>query len=217
MVWLHILAGTAGLVSGLAAMIVRKGSRAHAAAGIGFVASMSVMAISGVVLAFLDQDPRSVVPGLFTFYLVVTAWLAVRTPWRWNRLALGASALLVFAVGAYAFLLARPAAGEAVSVNAYHFFGLICVAAGSSDLRQLAFGLASGRQRLVRHLWRMLMALVLACAAFFLGQADEFPAYLQNFALLAVPVIVPLLAIPYWLLRIRRKGWAGPRPSLAGI
>ena len=34
-----------------------------------------------------------------------------------------------------------------------------------------------------------------------LGQADEFPEALRTPALFAVPVVVPLVALPYWMWR----------------
>ncbi len=49
----------------------------------------------------------------------------------------------------------------------------------------------------------MCYALFIAALSFFLGQADEFPDALRHSALLAIPVLVPFLAMLYWLWRIR--------------
>lgn len=218
MVWLHILAGTMGLASGLVAVCMPKGQRAHAIAGQVFVGSMAVMALSGTVLAYLEQNSRSVIGGLFTFYLVTTAWLAVHTRWKGYRAAIACLAALAFLIAAYAAILARSAVaqGGSGSIVFYALVGLLALAAGASDTKQIIAPPASGRQRLARHAWRMLTALVLACAAFFLGQADEFPRVLQHMGLLMLPVLLSLLAIPYWLLRIWRGRWvSAPRAATA--
>ena len=67
-----------------------------------------------------------------------------------------------------------------------------------------------GARRLARHLWRMCFALFIAAASFFLGQADEFPEPLRIPALLALPVLAVLLAMLYWLWRVRiRRTYRG--------
>ena len=53
-----------------------------------------------------------------------------------------------------------------------------------------------------RHLWRMLFALYIAAASFFLGQADVLPEAIRIPALLAIPAFAPLLAMVYWLWRV---------------
>jgi ABC-type Fe3+-siderophore transport system permease subunit len=51
----------------------------------------------------------------------------------------------------------------------------------------------------------MCFALLIAAGSFFVGQAHTFPEALRQPALLAVPVLVPLLAMPYWVWRLRRR------------
>ena len=56
----------------------------------------------------------------------------------------------------------------------------------------------------------MCFALFIAAASFFLGQADEFPELLRIPALLALPVLAVLLAMLYWLWRVRiRRTYRG--------
>ena len=75
---LHVGSGGVGLVSGAAAMTFRKGGRLHRAAGNVFFAAMLTMsAIGAAVAPFLPQRP-SIFAGIFTFYLVATAWATVR-------------------------------------------------------------------------------------------------------------------------------------------
>lgn len=50
----------------------------------------------------------------------------------------------------------------------------------------------------------------IATGSFFLGQMDEFPAWLQRPALMAIPAMLPLVLMIYCLWRIRiRRALAG--------
>ena len=64
-----------------------------------------------------------------------------------------------------------------------------------------------GTRRLSRHLWRMCFALFIASGSFFLGQAQLIPKPYRNFALLAIPAFAPLVAMAYWLWRVRRRSY----------
>lgn len=212
--WLHIAGGAIGLGSGLIAVAAAKGSRLHARAGQAFVASMAVMALSGAWLATRDADAQSIVAGVFTFHLVATAWLAVRPRMPALRPVLMACAALagLLALGSGLAALRQWHAGDAGEGVFLGLLAGLAALAGAGDVRQVRQGPVTGRARLVRHLWRMLLALLLASAAFFLGQADEFPAVLRERPLLlATPVLAALAALPYWLWRMRHR--SRPRPA----
>src|SRR5215208_3729866 len=68
---IHICAGVLGLLSGVAAMLFRKGSRRHGLAGNVFFVTMGVMGSTAALLG-------NVFGGLFVCYLVATAWLTAR-------------------------------------------------------------------------------------------------------------------------------------------
>src|SRR3954454_7289949 len=74
----HILGGILGFLSGSAALVVRKGSRLHRMTGDMFVVSMLSMTASGALLALMRSQRFNVLAGVFTFYLVATAWLTVK-------------------------------------------------------------------------------------------------------------------------------------------
>jgi hypothetical protein len=81
----------------------------------------------------------------------------------------------------------------------------VALLAGIGDSRMIRSGRLARAPRLARHLWRMCFALWTAAGSFFLGQADKLPETLRIPALLAVPVLVPLVAIAYWLWRVRSR------------
>ena len=74
----HICAGTLGLVSGAATLSLRKGSPRHVLAGKIFVLSMLTMAAGAVYLAITKHQTNNIGGGIFTFYLILTAWLTAR-------------------------------------------------------------------------------------------------------------------------------------------
>jgi hypothetical protein len=79
---LHIVAGTLGMLSGYVAVFLLKGSRRHGLAGNVFVITMLCLSASGVFLAVMRSQPGNILGGTLTFYLVATAWLAVRAARR---------------------------------------------------------------------------------------------------------------------------------------
>jgi hypothetical protein len=83
--------------------------------------------------------------------------------------------------------------------------------AGIGDVRVIRAGGIRGTSRLARHLRRMSWALWIAASSFFFGQAKVIPKPIRIPALLAFPVLVVLVAMLYWLWRVRI------RRSLRGI
>src|SRR5690242_18027618 len=78
LLFLHIIAGTLGMLSGFVAVFLRKGSRRHGVAGDVFCVSMLIMSAAGVYMAFVRSQPGNILGGTLTFYLVATAWITAR-------------------------------------------------------------------------------------------------------------------------------------------
>src|SRR5205814_3093634 len=95
---LHISSACAGLAAGFMAMIFRKGSGLHGAAGTIFSVAMLAMGGAGAFIAgFLRPNVGNVMGGLFLIYLVSTAWIAAkRKDWKIGVIDF---ASLVFALG----------------------------------------------------------------------------------------------------------------------
>lgn len=96
----------------------------------------------------------------------------------------------------------------------FFIFGSVALLASVGDLRLIRSGGVQsirGAPRLARHLWRMSFALAIAAFSFFLGQAKVIPKPIRIIPLLAIPPLVVLAALLYWLWRVRI------RRSLRGI
>ena len=209
MILLHILGGLVGLTSGALALSAPKGGNLHRKAGIVFVCAMLVMSTSGAVMAALMPERISVIAGMLTFYLVITALLTVRRPaqrFRWMEVGAMVFAL-VLGLLSISFAVQGLSAGNTNGIAPMGFiFGAVALLAASGDVRMLARNIPWA-QRIARHLWRMCFALWIAAASFFLGQSDEFPEALRIMPLLCTPVLLVLLLLFYWLARVLFTPW----------
>lgn len=212
---LHIGGGTVGLASGTVAALAKKGGPIHRAAGNVFFASMLVMAVFAAVLAVVVRDQSSNLLGaLFTFYLVVTAWLTVRraagTIGGAEKIALAfVLALLVpFALLVYGALRGAAPALHGPVLVATDVVGVLVVIAALSDVKVVVMGGISGASRIARHLWRMLTALVFATgSAFTNGLPRLLPGPMHVPPAFFLPILFPLALLIFWMVRVRLTDW----------
>jgi uncharacterized membrane protein len=206
---LHISAGMVGMVSGAAALILRKGSPRHALAGKVFVASMLTMAATATYLAILKHQDSNIGGGILTFYLVATAWLTARRKDGETSILDWGALLVPVALGLLTWLqgLRMIEAGSPdgnFRVGMSFFIGTVLLLAGAGDLRMLLRGGVFGKQRIVRHLWRMCFGLFIATGSFFLGQGSKiFPSIFRQSPLMLIPAFLPLLLLAFWVFRVR--------------
>jgi uncharacterized membrane protein len=217
MVLIHIAAALLALATGAVALYAVKGSTPHRTSGLIFVGAMLVMAGTGALMAvFVVPDGVNVIAALLTVYFVATALLTVRRFEQARELLKGLM-IAGIVLGLFAFGLAFEAAsstdGQVNGIPAplLVMFGLAGVIGGLLDARLLRAGNIGGAHRLARHVWRMVFAMFIATASFFLGQAQVFPEPIRRSGVLAVPVIVVLLLLVYWLMRLLFR-WR-PLPS----
>lgn len=209
----HIVAGLISVLSGLVALVVRKGSRLHRRAGNVFVISMLGMAAGGAYLALERSQRENVLGGVFTFYLVATAWVTVKRKANETGLAEVGLLLVGLAIGATGWIWGLNATHRSSAV-AFCIFGSLALLSAAGDVRLLIRGGVSGTKRLVRHLWRMNFALFVAVGSLFLGRPSDpvlrqiglrarlFPEALRQTHLPAVPVLFVAVLTIFWLCRV---------------
>ena len=206
----HIGAGSIGILSGAAALAVAKGERLHRALGNVFFVSMLTMSALATYLAIVIPQARANLPGgVFTFYLVATAWMTVRRKeGTIGGFEVGAFLVAMGAAAAsvvFGFQAARSPTGlfNGSQPPQYFIFAAVAALAAALDLKVILRGGIFGAPRIARHLWRMCAALFIATGSFFLGQQKVMPAFIQGSPLLFVPAIAPLVLMIYWLFRVR--------------
>src|SRR5258708_264536 len=215
----HIAGGIVGVLSGFTALLARKGSRLHRKSGDVFVVSMMTMAAAGAYVAFRKSQPPNMIAGAFTFYLVASAWLTVKRKDNetsrvdFALLLVGSAAAIISLI--FGLEAARSTDSSAgAMVGPYFAFGTVAVLATIGDIRMLYRGGVSGAKRLVRHLWRMCIALFIATASFFLGSSNDpvlrrtglratlFTAAIRRTHLPELPVLIVVILTIFWLFRV---------------
>jgi hypothetical protein len=181
-----------------------------------FFVSMLAMSAMATWLAIPLQQWGNVIGGIFTFYLVATAWMTVRRK-EGTTGAFETGAMLVAAAGAIAiFLFGLQAAANpkvmpgGAPVAAYFIMAGVAALAAGLDLKVILRGGISGVQRIARHLWRMCFALFIASGSFytqFIVRKVHLPAFLHHSQLLFIPIVAPLFLIVFWMFRVRFTNW----------
>ncbi|MDQ3005773.1 MAG: hypothetical protein M3R47_10375 [Chloroflexota bacterium] len=213
MILLHIIGGLVGLTSGAVALSARKGANLHRKSGMIFVYAMLAMSASGAVMAALRPERISMIAGMLTFYLVTTALLTVRRRVDASRWIDVCAMLFAIVVGilsiTFGVMGLNSANGtlDGLPPAMGFIFGTVALLAALGDARMQMGSVNPWKQRIARHLWRMCLALWIATASFFFGQADMFPEALRIMPLMCTPVLLVMLVMLYWLIRVLFTQW----------
>ena len=218
----HIAGGTVGLLAGTAAMLFRKGSPRHALAGRVFVVAMLTMASFAVYLAVVRHQPSNLGGGIFTFYLILTAWLTARRRdgrtqrFDWVLLLIPLALGTLTWMNGVAIVRSGVDSPDGVPVGMSFFMGSVMLLAAAGDVLMLASGGIVGAKRIARHLWRMCFGLFIAAGSFFMGPSNRplrlltaaglgqhlSPALFSTGVYLTL-TLLPLILLVYWLVRVR--------------
>src|SRR5581483_3114462 len=140
---LHVSAGILAMLAGGFAISFRKGSQRHRAAGTLFVICMLIVSVAGAWLAFRKSEADNVLGGIFTFYLIATAWATTRhgegTIWKidWVTPAAALAIAALWFFWGIGVTSGRMAAGQGSSAGGYFFFGGLAVWCAAGVVRML--------------------------------------------------------------------------------
>jgi uncharacterized membrane protein len=210
---IHIIGGSIAIIAGFISAFAVKGLKLHRKSGMIFVYSMVVLSLTGAVIATLRHQTPNIIGGSLSFYMVITAFLAVRPRDQWSRWSDGGAFLIGGTVAAFSIKVGLDALNTAtgtingVPAGMMLFFGVVALVAALGDVRMMRAGGLQGAQRIARHLWRMCFSLFIASGSFFLGQAKVIPKPIRILPLLAIPALLPLVLLLYWLVRVRFTKW----------
>ena len=205
----HICSGTIGVLSGFAAISLRKGSRRHRVVGNVFFISMLGLGASGAYMGFMKSQVTNVMAGVITLYLVATSWVTARRREGEPGIFDWVGLLIILVLGATEVAFGVQAAQSPTGMKfgmppwPYFLFGSVAVLAAVGDVRMLVRHGITGTQRLVRHLWRMCFAFFIASASIFLARPHLFPMFLRKTYVIFFLGIMPLILMFFWLVRVR--------------
>ena len=196
---IHIIAALLAIAFGAVALSAAKGSPFHRRSGTLFVYAMLVMSGTGTAMGVVRGQPLNTVAGGVVFYLVTTGLLTVLpATLACRRLAsaalLAASTLAVG--GLWNGIDAIGRRGQPFATMLF-IFGAVAGLGAWGDWRMLTRGIGGGR-RIARHLWRMGLAMLITTLAL----PRVLPDALHMSGLLAIPVVLVLLVVLYWLARV---------------
>jgi uncharacterized membrane protein len=221
---LHIIGGSAALLSMFIPMVARKGGRAHRRAGWVFVAGMAVVSVTALLLSgwrfFFDARPSARNGALFLFYIAILTAAGVSTGIRVLRARRSSSAPRQWDLGISALLLATSvgmaAYGAASGVPLFLAFSLVGMLSGGS---QLAYWLRKPTHHMhwwFEHMGSMLGSCIAATTAFLVVNADRFGSASDSLVVWLAPTIVGTPAIAIWTAYYRRRFTASAAGSPRG-
>lgn len=215
LLYVHITAGTAAILAGFTALFARKGEALHRSAGSAFFVAMLVMCTSAFVVAVERAQAINIFASTFTLYLLATAWAAAtRRDGESGRFEIVALAASVAIAGTA--LAVAGGASKGLAMFLYVIAGLAGLA-GLLDVSVIARGGLKGAQRIARHLWRMTFAMFVATGSFFFGQSKFIPAELKEVYLNAVPPVLVLILLAYWLSRVLFTRWYSGQVPVSAV
>ena len=214
----HISTGTIAILSGFTALFARKGDLIHRRAGNLFFVSMLIGTLSGIYFAFVVPVALSAVGGVLTLYLIATSWVTIRRcenqSGRFEIVAFFVALGICISGLFYGLEASASETGmkDGFPALLYYIYGVGMGAFSAlCDGTVIIRGGVSGAYRIARHLWRMCFAMFVASASFFLGQPQVFPEAIRGGPLLAVPVLVVVALLFFWLFRVLSTDWVRGR------
>jgi uncharacterized membrane protein len=207
---IHVTAGLLSITAGAIALSAVKGSPLHRRSGVVFWAAMVTMGLTGALLALLRSDRGTALAGMLAFYVASTGFLAIRRTVEQSRGLLKSLMVLALAISVSEYTLGVAARAmpngrvDGYPAFFYFTFGTVALLFALGDARALQLRALDRTQRILRHIARMGFAMWFATMSFFLGQAKVFPEPLRHaFGLRAIPVVLVMATVIYWIVRTR--------------
>jgi uncharacterized membrane protein len=196
--WLvtHIATGSIALLSGLALILLPKGTLLHRYGGRFFALSMLISAGTAFVLAF-NRNWFLFAVGLFSSYLTLTGWLYLRK-FRSNGLA-GLNVFMLVLIGCmglgalYFLYIATLALKSGSSFGlVFIFFAGLSLLFLWTDFRVLRKEKSGDVNFLALHLQRMAGAFISALTAFTVVNYTYLPPYIPGWIWWILPTVILL-------------------------
>lgn len=198
LLFIHVFTGTTGLLTGLTAMLVKKGPNTHAQSGRFFSISMGICAITALIMCLLKFNPFLLSIAVFTLYML-QAGLRSMELFRKKDLSRPAMRdyvpifigfpLVSYMIG---YPLNRYFSGEGTLANILLFFGIIMLGLLFQDIRLIRNAQAwkpGNQQWLRRHIGMMGGTYIAAFTAFAVNNVHFGPIWI------------------YWILPSVLGGW----------
>ncbi len=183
----HITSGTIALIIAILAIILRKGTTFHRRLGRAYFCAMSLVFISALHLSFIALPINWFLfsIGIFSYYLAFTGFRAGRERKNLPAIIDKIAAWMMFATVIFMILLAIKFLFNQNNLGIVLIvFGVIGLLLATQDILQFRKGKIQGKERILRHLTRILASFIAVVTA----------VLVVNGAKLGIPDLVNWLA-----------------------
>lgn len=205
----HVAPGALAVIAGATALAAPKGRPVHVWAGRIFVVAMGVTSAVGAALGLVRAETFYITfhAGILALCLLASGLLAARarsgvmgTGTGFVAVVNGVNVVALVVIGGLALRSGQPFRGFAG--EDYLFLAGMGLAAAAGDVTLLWRDAISHRHRIARHLWRLCLGFFIAAGSAFSGPgASAFPDAVRQSGVLALPEMVILLLMVFWLAR----------------
>lgn len=201
LIYIHAAFGGIALLTGLVAVIARKGKTIHKRFGLLFYYAMILSGLSAMLIAVLPnhESPFLFAVGIFSLYFVLTGYRALRFKRKIPDLKLD-KAISVFMLLTGVLMIFLPLILTRSINIILVVFGLLGIIFSTQDLRLFKNPKRLRSIWLRLHLGRMLGGYIAASTAFVVVN-QFFPSIYGWF----IPGIIGGFVIWYWIKKVHRK------------
>lgn len=203
---IHGVSGMIALVAGTVSVIAKKGSVIHKKSGMIFFYGMMLAGSSGIMASVLPghYNPFLFVVGLFSVYLVLTGYRALKFTKVKTRSQLGPDIILAWGMMCVAVLMVLFGSYVILKIDTIGvvliIFGVIAFLNGYNDLKAFK-NIKTLRSKAIRlHIAKISGGYIAAFTAFLVTN-QILPAMLSWL----LPTVFGIVFIGYWLRKTRRK------------
>ena len=209
---LHIVAGTVALISTFIAVPFKKGTRLHNKSGTIYFYAMTLVFITAMHLSLID-DPINwflFSVGIFSYYMAFSGWRAaverINLPNQIDYIV----ACLTLGCAGFMFYEANELLKYGSDLAIVLFvFGGICAVMAIQDILQFRKGPIRGKERIIRHLSRILPSVIAVFTAVLVVNGEKLG--IPSLASWLGPTVILTPVITLWNIWFRmspskRKG-----------
>jgi len=205
---IHVLAGGLSLVSGLAAMILKKGKEPHRFAGRVFFYCMTVIFISTLTISLIKQLHFLLMIGLFSYYLVVSGYRSLyhkQLHWsqkpNWIDWLINGTAVIAM-LFLFAFGVIKLVGGNLFGIVSI-VFGFIGLNMVYGTIKNFVHTPGSKTIWIEGHITGMIGGYIAAFTAFFVVNNDELIG-LPGVVAWLLPTAIGVPFMMYWIKKYKK-------------
>lgn len=206
--FIHIISGSIGLISGSLNILLKKGGKTHRRIGNVFYGGMILSSTSSLILSYLHLNPFLWMVGIFTLYMVATGkryiylkLLGINQEPKLLDWCLSIGMLIagtVLLVMGLHHLIKSNSFGLVFSV-----FGMLGILFSYADLQNFRGKTKTKKYWLLAHISRMTGAYIASLTAFLVVNVQHFPMEVPAILVWLMPTILLVPFIFRWSRKVQ--------------